>query len=318
MRRGPNSAAEPAASAETSRWGASSLVLSLAGERIRLDGLSDHQAESLTRRHPDLALDPRAVPARQLAGSIELLRGRVPERPAGDFTLDGAYAPRVQSHPRRFKMAGEGFLGSAELDPRVRGTVIAEDEHLAVQPIVLENYLRVLVAHRALARGGLLLHCATVVATDRAYLFIGRSGAGKTTLSRSALAAGYDVLSDDAAVVMPGVAGFEVGYVPFTGELGDQAVDRSSRFPIAALAWLRKTRRLELHGLSAARRVSRVVVCCPFVNHDPDRLDELVSTAHRLVAAHPMVELGVRAGEPFGDVLELLGHAGPGRRDAAA
>jgi hypothetical protein len=55
---------------------------------------------------------------------------------------------------------------------------------------------------RVLARAGRVeVHCSAVAAGDHALLFVGHSGAGKTTMSRIAERAGGSVLTDDRAIV---------------------------------------------------------------------------------------------------------------------
>ena len=83
------------------------------------------------------------------------------------------------------------------LEQELSGTLFSNDMLALSQPMVIENYLRLVTAYAALSMGGVLFHSAGVVVDGRAYLFVGRSGAGKSTLARLALATGTDILSDD-------------------------------------------------------------------------------------------------------------------------
>ena len=62
---------------------------------------------------------------------------------------------------------------------------------------------RAAVAWQAACRGGALVHGASAVRRDRAYLFYGESGAGKSTLSACNRRA--TVVSDDLSLVLPAV-----------------------------------------------------------------------------------------------------------------
>lgn len=51
-------------------------------------------------------------------------------------------------------------------------------------PFAVDSWLRVLLSFLLPPRGGLVLHAATLLRAGRAHVFLGRSGAGKTTLAR--------------------------------------------------------------------------------------------------------------------------------------
>ena len=59
-----------------------------------------------------------------------------------------------------------------------------------------------MMACRLLSRiGAVDLHASTATFEGRAYVFMGHSGAGKTTMSEIAIAAGAEILSDDRTIV---------------------------------------------------------------------------------------------------------------------
>jgi hypothetical protein len=91
---------------------------------------------------------------------------------------------------------------------------------------VFENFFRLLVAYRLNEIGGALLHSAAVVRDSRAYLFLGRSGAGKSTISKINQDAGLDVLSDDMNALVVENGRTLVEKLPFAGDLGQTAERR--------------------------------------------------------------------------------------------
>ena len=87
----------------------------------------------------------------------------------------------------------------AELDPgRRRGWV-----RQTANPYSLDGVLRILHSLLLAREGGFLVHAAGAVRHDRAYLFAGVSGAGKTTISRLA-PPDVKLLTDEISYVRPG------------------------------------------------------------------------------------------------------------------
>jgi hypothetical protein len=84
--------------------------------------------------------------------------------------------------------------------------------------------------------GGAIVHAALVDVDGRGVLLPGVSGAGKTTISgQLAQAEGFEVLSDDRAVVRRTPDGYVAWGTPWPG-LGGHAVNRG--VPLAAIAFL--------------------------------------------------------------------------------
>jgi len=83
------------------------------------------------------------------------------------------------------------------------------------QYYAVANALMAAVAFQLPRFGGVLLHAAAIVVDDRAFLLLGRSGAGKSTWAWSAKASGAGFLSDDVVAVQAGPAGARVLSVPF-------------------------------------------------------------------------------------------------------
>ena len=172
---------------------------------------------------------------------------------------------------------------------------------------VVENVLRPLLAARLLANGGLLVHSAAV----NGYLFAGRSGAGKSTISRLGLEAGLPVLSDDLNALVPDGNRFAIAPLPFTGDLEEHEVS-NEQAPLRAVMGLEKSDREDLHPMTLAATVALLVRCAPYVNQDPmrmplllDRATEIASsTARGLVKFRrdghvwPILDVGLHALKP--------------------
>jgi len=278
-------------------WGERELALELPGGPYRVLGLSAAQEAGVRATFPGSLLPAAgapaagapAAPATAAAGApvtCRLLRCT-----AGDFlpvdVRGWEYGLDFDWSPAAVRLAGLGLaarldwrLGGAELS----GALWTPEDGGARFPGVFENFLRVLVSYRLLELGGAVLHSAGVVRHGAAYLFLGRSGAGKTTVARFSQAQGAEVLSDDLNALLPHAAGCAVLKLPFTGDLGER---RAARLPVPLGALLRLERDSvdALAPLSRAEALACLLACAPFVNVDPYRRDRLEHVLFALAAA---------------------------------
>jgi hypothetical protein len=189
---------------------------------------------------------------------------------------------------RAVLVAGLGLMARLEWKPTLSAGLWTASPADDAFPGALENVLRVLAAYRLAEEGGALLHSAGVVEDDGAWLFVGRSGAGKTTLSRLSLDEGHTVLSDDLNAVLPSATGFVVAAVPFAGDY------RGSAGKVLSLAAVCQLRQGERHGLSALSRaegLAALVAAAPYVNQDPHRVDRLLSNLETIADSSPVRRL---------------------------
>src|SRR5262249_12282362 len=138
------------------------------------------------------------------------VRGSLYTAPASDFlpvdTRGWEYAMDFAHGERSVCLAGLHLMARLDWTPNLSpnlGGALWTSEEGELFPGIGENFLRVLVAYRLLELGGAVLHSAGVADGDGAFLFLGPSGAGKTTLSRQSEAQGRTVLSDDLNALLP-------------------------------------------------------------------------------------------------------------------
>jgi hypothetical protein len=101
----------------------------------------------------------------------------------------------------------------------------------ANNPYTLDCLLRILLTWMLLPRAGFLLHAATVIRDGRAYLFTGKSGAGKSTVA--SLAPEGSVLTDELSLVRREDGVWQAYGTPFWGEF--RAGDSNTSAPIAGI-----------------------------------------------------------------------------------
>ena len=282
------------------RWGDQTMTLDFAGGPYRFEGLSLTQASELRDHYRDLLVADHATPSSTVA---------VFKVDASDFrTFDLAgwhHQIDFQHDARGVRFAGLSVMGSLDLsnEDAIAGALWTCEETGSSMLGVLENFFRIVAAYRMLQLGGALLHSAAAVAEGRAHLFLGHSGAGKTTTSRLSLERGYEVLSDDVnALAFAKDGELLVEKLPFAGELGLRG-GRSERFPLAALYRLEQAADHELSPLTKAQTLALLLACAPFVNCDPYRQDDLIEVLQTIMGVVESHCLRFRKDPDFWDLL---------------
>lgn len=269
---------------------------------FNFSGLDCSQRARIRARHGP-ASSRMAGPAIPVQVSCRSFRAESPAR----YTGPNGYQPLLSHSADAVAVEGLDFRGRVILRPQLSGQLVCDDAARLAEPGVYENFLRILTAYALLPRGGVLLHSAAVVEDGKVHVFIGRSGAGKTTLSRLALAGGVAVLSDDANVLLkaPG-GGYAAGAVPFAGELGQIPQQAVGPFPVAGLFWLEKAARSQVLDMNPALQVARLMTCAPALNVDPHRRELLLDRLSDLVREVPLRCLRFSATRGFEEIRAQL------------
>lgn len=138
---------------------------------------------------------------------------------------------RVTTAGGHWRLARGDF--QAEWDPAARRGRIRQ----SANPYSIDSVLRILHTLALAGTGGFLLHAASGMRNGRAFLFAGRSGAGKTTIARLA-PEDFTLFTDEVSYVRKSPAGYRCYGTPFTGELASAGTNTSA--PVGALYLLAK------------------------------------------------------------------------------
>lgn len=163
----------------------------------------------------------------------------------------------------------------------------------------LDSLLRILLSVLLPPRGGFLLHAATVVRNGRAYVFTGRSGAGKSTVA--ALSPAGTVLTDEISLLRREPDGWHAYGTPFWGEF--RAAGSNRRAPLAGIFHLQKAgehRAAPLTPVAGLRTLLPNVLFFSLAQKDNQALLELIGDAVREV---PLFRLDFRRDAGFWEVL---------------
>jgi len=267
-------------------WGDNSRLLDLPGGPFRITDLSASQAHLMDREYSSVIAETQP----SSDGLHETAVLRVQPGFFREFDIEGwEYTLDLDSTPDRLGLAALEFAALVPWTSEATAGLWTSVEDAWFQGVI-ENYLRVMVAHRLLLRDGILLHSAGAVIDGSAFLFIGASGAGKSTLARKALDAGAPVLSDDLNAVVNLTVKPAVAQLPFTGELRDQATFGGT-VPLRGVFVLKQGSSVDCEPLSRGEATAAILATSPFVNRGVENLDTLVASAVTLTSGAPVGRL---------------------------
>ncbi|MFT5609519.1 MAG: hypothetical protein ACI9WC_000206 [Arenicella sp.] len=294
-----------------SPWGHYGLSFELPAVSISFTGLSLSQQRSIQQRYAGF-ICPQGQSNEKPQFTCQAYKmNQVPGVPFSDLVRDGQYAPLQRRRSGAIDITGYDFRASIPLEETYTAGslgVVNEDELSC--PSVVENVLRVFTAYKAVESGGVILHSAGLVHDEQAYIFVGRSNAGKTTLTRKAYKYGAKVLSDDINMVLPcsNKSGFNAHAVPFSGEFGRTLEHANSResYPLAALVLLEQGELLRVTTAERSDAVAKLLVGSPFVNMDTKQAPLLFDAVTDLAAKVPVLRLQSARDEPIENIMNAV------------
>lgn len=221
------------------------------------------------------------------------------ERPDWTFHVDlrpGGLVPgedvcvRADGGPGRFEIERYDFTAQVDLRRRVGALALADFDEIGV-----DSFLRVAYSLALLDAGGLLVHAASLVRDGAAFLFPGRSGSGKTTVSR--LSPPGALLSDEISLVRVGGPGTRCYGTPFWGDLQRAGANRTA--PLAGIHFLRQADHHARRPLAAGDALRRLLPNVVFFARDDALAARVLAIAGALVEDRPRFELSFRRDPGF-------------------
>jgi hypothetical protein len=155
-------------------------------------------------------------------------------------------------------------------------------------PYSIDCVLRILHSLILAGEGGFLVHAASAIKNDRAFLFAGVSGAGKTTISRLA-PSDVDVLTDEISYVRPGSRGYDAFGTPFAGELA--RIGANLRAHLEAVYLLVQGPENKIEPVSEPEALQAFLRSVLFFAHEQELVDKVFESACDFVSRVPMYRL---------------------------
>jgi hypothetical protein len=258
--------------------------LAIAGTGVVIDCTDEALAQALRLRYADFP--PEGSPEARI--SVQVAQGET----AGIEDI-----PQVKFLGETLELEGtrsRGFFDTAQ----GCGELIAEpgDPVMAV-----EYFLRMVYALLAFQRGGMLMHTAAIARQGRAYLFFGRSGAGKTTASR--VSSGCIVLNDDLVLLLPEGQGWMAYGTPFWNPRQVRPARYSA--PVAGVLRLIQDKHVFLEPMSSGEALAELLAGIPIVPADPQRSAEVLRRGARLLGSVPVYRLHFLPDNSFWRVIQF-------------
>lgn len=138
---------------------------------------------------------------------------------------------------------------------------------------------------------GLYLHAAAVVQNNRAYLFSGRSGVGKSThgrLWKEHFGESICIMNDDKPAVRYVDGKWYCYGTPWCGKDG---INQNKKVPVAGICFLKQASSNRIRPLSGQEAISCVLSQTIHNGLETRRLMELLDTVDRLICDIPIFEL---------------------------
>lgn len=262
--------------------GAFSTGIEIGGEPIAISSQDPRFIEMLEDRYAKFSCDP--------ARAINQIEVEIVETSVVSTGAD----LEVSQRDGRWRIERGDFI--AEWDSSTgRGTARQTANHYS-----LDTLLRVIHSLLLADGTGFLLHSASSVRRERAFLFSGVSGAGKTTISRLA-PPDATLLSDEISYVRQLGGQYRAFGTPFAGELATPGENVSA--PIEALYFLAQGPANVIRRIAPQDSLRRLMRNILFFALDSELVEHVFRGAADFIAAVPNYELTFK---PDAEVWDLV------------
>ena len=163
----------------------------------------------------------------------------------------------------------------------------------------LDSLARVLMSVLLLPRQGLLLHASTILDRGGAHVFMGQSGAGKSTVA--GLSAPRQPLTDEISLLRFSEGSLWAYSTPFWG--GFRSDGTNTKAPVAGIYALKQATEHALEPLSGTQAVRALLGNVLFFSKQPADKREVLQLAARIVQQAPVRRLRFRRDPGFWEVI---------------
>jgi hypothetical protein len=216
-----------------------------------------------------------------------------------EFVADSPNSLPVFLRPADFMRRGRGEFSYDLDDASMELGSSGAEFHGVRHEYALDSLLRILLTAVLLPQRGFLLHAASVVRDGRAYIFAGRSGAGKSTVA--SLSPIGTVLTDEISLLRYSDDCWQAYGTPFWGEF--RAAGMNQHFPIAGIYFLTQDRQDRFVPLTTKQILRALLPCVLFFSPEKRANEALLSMLLDFVDLVPAYRLHFRRSADFWRVI---------------
>jgi len=161
---------------------------------------------------------------------------------------------------------------------------------------------QILLMYNLAQREGALLHAAGANIKGKGYMFPGKSGAGKSTITRQfALREHIGLLSDDRVAVRKTDGVFQVYGTPWPGDAG---IAENTRAPLAGIFFIIHGSANRIKEITRQEALKRILPVTSIPWYDREVMPHVLQFCGDLITQVPTYELHFKPGVEVVDVLE--------------
>ncbi|MCF0178316.1 MAG: phosphoenolpyruvate carboxykinase, partial [Bacteroidales bacterium] len=245
--------------------------------------------------------------AKNLPANDEILRANATQDDATtDATQDDEPTPKTLSETivdaghLTLKQQGDTYIIDLEYDNSPKGMLHSmlcngDFQHFTcyINPhdnnlsLVITSFLRIAFAQAAIAHKCISIHSSCVVHEGKAYLFLGKSGTGKSTHARQWMSAfaGCTLLNDDNPVIR-----IENGVVKAYGTpwSGKTPCYKNENYPVAGIVRLSQAKTNKFTLLSGTEAFAALLPSCSSIRQDKRLQESLIGTLIEITETVPV------------------------------
>ncbi len=216
-----------------------------------------------------------------------------------EFTADPVGALPILLRPGGGRRSGGADFSYVLDDATVVLDRSGAEFHDVKHEYALDSLLRILLTMVLLPRRGFLLHAASIVRDGRAYVFTGRSGAGKSTVA--SLSPAGAVLTDEISLLRFTDGCWQAYGTPFWGEF--RAAGLNEYYPVAGIYKLEQAKEDRLETLTPKEILRALLPCVLFFTSNPEANRALLQMLLGMVQKIPCYRLHFRRAADFWGVV---------------
>jgi hypothetical protein len=166
------------------------------------------------------------------------------------------------------------------------------------------NFLRSFLPQRLLKNETVIFHSSCVVENDEAYLFLGHSGAGKTTITT--LSKDKTLLGDDMNLIHKIDGKFYVS-AGAIGGVTDTSKVLNNLYPLKAAFWLKQSLENKIEDFSSSEASSKYLASMAnlFWNQlDKQTIEQVMDFSFKMAASVPLKRLHFKKDKEFWNVIK--------------